>query len=55
MSEVKKATRDGFGEEIVELGQMDFLAQSSKVLPQSSPKHGPVVTGIPHYAGTNLS
>ena len=27
---------------------MDLLAQSSKVLPQSSPKHGQVVTGIPH-------
>ena len=32
---------------------MALLAQSSKVLPQSSPKHGQVVTGIPHYAGTN--
>jgi hypothetical protein len=27
---------------------MDLLAQSSKVLPQSSPKHGQVVKGIPH-------
>jgi hypothetical protein len=27
---------------------MDLLTQSSKVLPQSSPKHGQVVTGIPH-------
>jgi hypothetical protein len=27
---------------------MALLAQSSKVLPQSSPKHGQVVTGIPH-------
>ena len=27
---------------------MDLLAQSSKVLPQSSSKHGQVVTGIPH-------
>ena len=34
---------------------MDLLVQSSKVLPQSSPKHGQVVTGIPHYASTNLS
>ena len=34
---------------------MDLLVQSSKVLPQSSPKHGQVVTGIPYYAGTNLS
>jgi hypothetical protein len=33
---------------------MDLLAQSSKVLPQSSPKHGQVVTGIPQYDGTNL-
>jgi hypothetical protein len=31
---------------------MDLLGQSSKVLPQSSPKHGQIVTGIPHYAGT---
>jgi hypothetical protein len=28
---------------------MDLLSQSSKVLPQSSPKHGQVVTGIPHF------
>ena len=28
---------------------MDLLAQSSKVLPQSSPKHDQVVTGIPQY------
>jgi hypothetical protein len=27
---------------------MTLLAQSSKILPQSSPKHGQVVTGIPH-------
>jgi hypothetical protein len=27
---------------------MDLLAQSSKVLLQSSPKHGQVVIGIPH-------
>jgi hypothetical protein len=27
---------------------MALLAQSSKFLPQSSPKHGQVVTGIPH-------
>jgi hypothetical protein len=34
---------------------MALLAQSSKIRPQSSPKYGQVVTGIPHYAGTNLS
>ena len=28
---------------------MDLLAQSSKVLPQSFPKHGQVVTRIPHF------
>jgi hypothetical protein len=27
---------------------MDLQVQSSKVIPQSSPKHGQVVTGIPH-------
>ena len=34
---------------------MNLLAQSSKVLPQSSPKPGQIVTGMPHYPGTNLS
>ena len=28
---------------------MDLLSQSSKVLPQSSPKHGQVVTERPHF------
>jgi hypothetical protein len=30
-----------------------LLVQSSKVLLQFSPKHGQVVTGMPHYVGTN--
>jgi hypothetical protein len=34
---------------------MDLLGPIFKDLPHSSPKHGQVVTGIHHYAATNLS
>jgi hypothetical protein len=34
---------------------MALVAQSSKVLSQSSPNHSQVITGILHYAGNILS